>query len=510
MARTDLLNNGLNVDLSNLSYESIYTLRNDFIKAGGRYGNEFNDTETPLTMYFRPFFYFTNRAIEPTKETGHTGVASGNLLSLDYLEYTEGNETKYCNSAYNFLMRNNELERAEYLKQFIHLLSNISTYSPWYFSKVSGVADAMNHKEMTHKEFKIEDERPKIVIECLPDAFDQRIGTLLDLYKDACYSFTLNKEIVPTNLRKFDMGLFLFSTPIRNMHRYDSTEGKDSWARFGNYHDALGNTRHYMTSCKYLELTNCEIELTSCATAFDTLDNVDGIKPTYKIEISYDRCYETRYNEFLGQIISDVIMYDFDAMRSKEPGLVGKEKQTEYISNEQKRQDMFHNSIIGNAIDQLMSTATNAVGSVVRSVALGNLYDVTSLGKIGDVGQSLASGNVLGAANQIKGMVENGNGQSVAGIGVRTSSGWLRKNIENPDNINDAMKKTSKSFSSNPLQYINMGRDAANSAIDKAVNAVGGPSSEGVQNPQTLAGWHREAIENMRTKVTIKKDDSME
>ena len=107
-------------------------------------------------------------------------------------------------------------------------------------------------------------------------------------------------------------------------------------------------------------------------------------------------------------------------------------------------------------------------------------------------------------------MVENGNGQSVAGIGVRTSSGWLRKNIENPDNINDAMKKTSKSFSSNPLQYINMGRDAANSAIDKAVNAVGGPSSETVQNPQTLPGWHREAIENMRTKVTIKKDDSME
>ena len=114
-------------------------------------------------------------------------------------------------------------------------------------------------------------------------------------------------------------------------------------------------------------------------------------------------------------------------------------------------------------MNQLASAVSNTVESFAESIVLGNLFDVTSLSKIGDTAQTLASGNVLGAANQIKNMAENGNGISVAGVGMRTSSGWIKKNIENPDNTQ--LKKTSKSYSLNPNQYVQMGKDELNRMI---------------------------------------------
>jgi hypothetical protein len=74
---------------------------------------------------------------------------------------------------------------------------------------------ALERKIITETDFKLED-RKSIVIKCLPDAYDNRIGTLLDLYRSICYSYTNKKEIVPANLRKFDMGIYIFNTPMYN------------------------------------------------------------------------------------------------------------------------------------------------------------------------------------------------------------------------------------------------------------------------------------------------------
>ena len=531
----------LNKDnLKGLSYKPIYALRDAFRKSGTRHGDDFNKYDTPATLYFRPFFYFVN-----DKEIG------GNLLDIswDYnrelttvsssvkdpkaeMQYLYDVETAFpfVNSAYNYLLTNCEYERAEYIKEFVQLLSNISTYSPWYFKQIDGLGEALKHTEFKDDDLEIPEERKKITFTMLADAYDQRVGTLLDLYRSACYSFTLNKEIVPANLRKFDMGILLFNTPIQNMHRYrtGNVEDGDGFAKFGLTKHQIDNIPGYFTNTKYIEFQNCEIEINS--SGIDSVNNEEGVQPEYKIEISFDKCYETRYNEIIPQIITDIIEWDTKTKRegSSDVGVYGidgtEDRSASLINETEMRSGMYAsqehlsenpgdfnpfddqpaqktintggalnnmvrgaenpgdfnpfddqpaqktintggalNNMVRGAVNQLASAVSNTVESFAESIVLGNLFDVTSLSKIGDTAQTLASGNVLGAANQIKNMAENGNGISVAGVGMRTSSGWIKKNIENPDNTQ--LKKTSKSYSLNPNQYVQMGKDELNRMI---------------------------------------------
>ena len=172
---------------------------------------------------------------------------------------------------------NDENERAEKLKKFIYLLSDINSQSPWYWSSISGLDAAIERKSITDKDFKIEEERKQLSIKCLPDAYDQRIGTLLDLYRDICYSYTLKKEILPANLRKFDMGIYIFNTPIKELHgkAYDSELAPiKTEARISSQHNDYNLT--YKTSSKYFEFHNCEIDYNSSKTAWGEFTNEGG------------------------------------------------------------------------------------------------------------------------------------------------------------------------------------------------------------------------------------------
>lgn len=469
--------------MNGLSYKAIYALRDAFRKSGARYGDDFNKYDTPATLYFRPFFYFIKEqdyggnlldVLSYNKELTTTHSAVNNKKAESQYLYNADKEKPFVNTAYNYLLVNCEYERAEYLKEFVQLLSNISTYSPWYFKQIDGLGDALKHTEFKAEDFEIAEERKKITFTMLPDAYDQRVGTLLDLYRSACYSFTMNKEIVPANLRKFDMGILLFNTPIQNMHRYNTgnVEDTDSFAKFGLNRHQIDNIPGYFTNTKYIEFQNCEIEINS--SGLDSVNNEDGIRPEYKIEISFDKCYETRYNEIIPQIITDIIDWDTKSERANASdisvyGIDGTvDPSISFVNETEVRSNMYDSNILTGAINQMTSMASSAIGNITDSIVLGNLFDVISLSKIGDTAQSLASGNVMGAANQIKGMAENGNGISVAGVGVRTSSGWLKKNIENPDNLNQ--NGGSKRYSLNPNQYIQMGKDGINKVIRTKVS----------------------------------------
>jgi hypothetical protein len=118
----------------------------------------------------------------------------------------------------------------------------------------------------------------------------------------------MKREVLPSNLRKFDMGIYIFSDPIFPMHMYD-TETKEGsskihWASFG------GNGGPERTSYKYIEFHNCEIDYGSGRTGLSTLKNSEGVAPEYTIDIYFDDCYETRYNEFLDRGFGDMIALD--------------------------------------------------------------------------------------------------------------------------------------------------------------------------------------------------------
>ena len=272
-----------------------------------------NRFDNPAALYYKIVFYFSD-------ENGLLGINNVTVNNTDEsvkaavnitAPFTGGEEDPssaknnvFSNTAYNYLLLNDEIERAEYLKRFLILLSDISADSPWYFQEIGGLDAALERKVFSEGELKIEDKPRQITIKCLNDSYDNRIGTLLDLYRAACFSYQNKKEIVPANLRKFNMGILVFNAPIR---------GKGG--KSGDPNNMIlipdSKTTFYIPSCKLIELRNCEFDYNSAKSAFGTLNTTqDAFEPQYTITINFDDCYESRYNEIAQMVVTDFINID--------------------------------------------------------------------------------------------------------------------------------------------------------------------------------------------------------
>lgn len=303
-----------------LSYKQIFQDRIKFRQAGGPNGSDFNNYDFPGAKYFRILFHFYNSP----------GTIDSNMLGSGLLHPTwqspawvdgwgpqkvgkANRADEYVpwrfNTAYSYLITNDEQERAQYLKHFISLLSNINSESPWYFKSIKGIEEGLNRKQFTETfEFK---ERGRLVIECMPDAFDERISTLLDLYRAATYSWVNKREIIPANLRKFDMSVIVFQVPIQGMHIPDGVTPEGPSNILGQLSNLLNeDDTNFATldwsqsgplqaSYKIYEFHNCEFDYNSTTAAGDSLINEEPFNTTYNIAIWYDDMYETRYNQFM-------------------------------------------------------------------------------------------------------------------------------------------------------------------------------------------------------------------
>jgi hypothetical protein len=356
-----------------ISYDNLLRERNNFKKAGSKSGSEFNYFDTPGLKYFKIFFYFNNG-----DASGNQSVDSSNgLLSPTWLvKNTNDSNYHMYNSAWSYLKMNDEDDRADLLKDFVNLLSNISSESPWYFSEISGLDAAMDRKAINAENFTIEQTRPKITIKCLPDAIDDRIGTLLDLYRSVVWDWTSKREIVPSNLRKFDMGLFIFETPNVPFHKLKkpglSLGLMDEYASVGE------NVSGYATSYKYIEFHNCEIDYNSSKTLYASLNNKDGMSIEHNIEIFFDDCYETRYNEFLLKEMGDLIKNSIQQRYSHNINANELDKRVNFFEN----------------------PGTHASGGLIKKAVLGNLYTL-SLTKLSDQVKGLIQSDIISSTRHM-------------------------------------------------------------------------------------------------------------
>ena len=298
----------------------------------------FNVLDSPDLRYFKLLFYFSDGQrsdnvefdINGNKTVTYEDVGSG-LLVKDWVDGDTPTSRNFYthNSAYAYLMNNLEVERADELKQFITLLSNISSNSPWYFKEVSGIDEAL-----VRKDFKVPDERKKITITCMDDPIDHRISSLLSSYRSIVWSHAKKCEVLPANLRKFDMGIMIFSGLTVGPHvqgggKTGETFDDGSWRsidKIDNTIDSNGenvgiiNTYALGTASNiFLEFHNCEIDIDSFKSGFDSFSNEDGKKQEFKIDILFDDCYEAEYNQFLLRSFGDFLLSDIGLNVQYEP-----------------------------------------------------------------------------------------------------------------------------------------------------------------------------------------------
>jgi hypothetical protein len=278
-----------------LSYGKILKDQLEFRKSGTSHGVDFNRYDFKSHKYFKILFYFG----DDSPNSNEFGIRSNGLLHPTWKLFSENSSsTDYYsyNSAWSYLKLNDENERADKLEKFVTLLSNINRYSPWYFTSIAGVDAALERKVVEAEKFDI-GEAKRLTINCLPDAFDNRIQSLLELYRDVTWSWIHKKSILPVNLRKFDMAIYIFESTINNWHKDEDNIGDDDYNK-------------YITSYKMLEFHDCEFSYNSLKSGFGDVNNQLGFKPTYSIEISYGDCYEVSYNEHLMRKIGDIIKTD--------------------------------------------------------------------------------------------------------------------------------------------------------------------------------------------------------
>lgn len=119
---------------------------------------------------------------------------------------------RYLYTIRNYYKHERIHERIISLYKFTSLLSYINTICPWFFKSISNIGklNGLNNTDLSKEKF--------ITIQCDADAIDMKLNTLFDLYKYACYDDVYRKEIIPENLRKFDMQVLIMNVPLKYFH----------------------------------------------------------------------------------------------------------------------------------------------------------------------------------------------------------------------------------------------------------------------------------------------------
>ena len=391
------------------SYEHLKNIRGNFRKILPDHSRKYDE---PGFFFWKPLFYFYNGDVAKNSGLGSAGLLHPSWIeSADkYSKVTDNSNTdnapslqknnevqediKKPNSAYNYLLRNDEEKRAQLLKNFVELLSDISTNTPWYFKEVSGLEDALSRNEF-FKSPKVNEERKKIVITCLADSIDTRIGNMLDMYRAACFSWQTKREIVPANLRKFDMGIYIFLQPTQM-----------------SYHGSIKNVSH-----KYLEFHNCEIDIDSCKIN-DSFSSETSQMIEYKISIYYDNCFDNRYSNNVLGLIGDAICTD---MISNDSITTDADSISDFYSNNQHKDGTgakygemynsdlakselynsnntsFLSKLTGNIVDATIGNVEQALRSGVGNLLWGNLYH----GSLARGFQNIMQGRVISGGKEI-------------------------------------------------------------------------------------------------------------
>ena len=180
--------------------------------------------DEPGWFYFKIFFDFN---------TNH-GLFGG-LLNNAYLYSATNSAAKYLHSVRNLHKNIKARDRILALYKLASILSYINTNAPWYFKSVKGLDKAvLPVLDEFNKEHSIE-------IETMPDAIDMRLSTIMSLYSYACFDRFYDKEIIPENLRKFNMTIILFQTPLRYLHTSFTTNEKKEFLGINTDQFSFGN-----------------------------------------------------------------------------------------------------------------------------------------------------------------------------------------------------------------------------------------------------------------------------
>lgn len=242
----------------------------------------------PGWFYFRIFFHF-NTAY---------GLFGGQLNASNGQKITN----RTCAQSFFQLWSKHyptlDMEkRSEALTTFCNMLNNISNNTPWFFQSITGM-DKANIQSLNDP-FKDN----TIEIKCLEESIDIRLSTLFEYYKYACFDYINLKEILPENLRKFDMSVVVFGVPIRYLDTHSKINGKEFRSR--TMRGDSSNESNKMTMSMYT-FKECEFDIENMTEPLiSDMSNQHAFQNNnISIKIKYNKVFNYKQNGFTNSAIS--------------------------------------------------------------------------------------------------------------------------------------------------------------------------------------------------------------
>lgn len=225
-------------------------------------------------------------------------------------------QTGSINSALGYLRRIGDTTRAIYLEEFISLFRQINQKTPWYFQTIEGLPDLWNRNLM-----EVYKEDRQIAIGCL-ESLDLRITGMIDLYRKACFDWRNRREVVPENLRRFEMMVYVydwrifndFETLNGNLGAQKRAEQSKLFGKDLMQFDEGDDLNIGRTASRFLfKLKKCELLANESNAHLEAVSNPEGNIIAQKLVVNYfDFEEENVYTQYLNGKVSDNLLQALD------------------------------------------------------------------------------------------------------------------------------------------------------------------------------------------------------
>lgn len=320
----------------------------------GRLHNKMHEDPTYLTFFFMFDWYGEESPL-------FSGEAE------EYLRYVAG-----------------ETDRADKLARFIKILKKLNTEMPWFWQSITGLETTRQYDKMADP-FRGGDDK-KISIKCL-ESIELTVTGLMDLYRHAVYDLDRWVEVLPHNLRRFKM--YVYVSEVRSFKTNKKAQfvankiddsgflgvNKDGEARSStsiinsSYNGDVRSVKPFFN----IALSHCTFDIDSTNAVFQDLNKSPDSVAEPTIDISYDVAYD--WKSFYANSIPD-----------------GKEDPTEGQLLAQGVKDAIVSSVTNKAEGAMQNALDNTRGRLL----LGNVYGINAASTVQD---AIAAGSINSIAN---------------------------------------------------------------------------------------------------------------
>lgn len=332
-------------------------------------------------------------------------------------------------SALYYLRSIGDVQRFEYLKAFQKLLSETNYWMPWYWQSIQGIDKVWDYNDLTDP---YKGGQDAILTITTLESVDMRITALMDLYRKACFDYEYRREIIPANLRIFQLTIFIqeirsFQTDFGTIGNALNTFNSASNAFGGVNYTPSFETPLQKSATETASVTNefganlmftlnfCEFESDKSSSVYSTFSNSEPEQMAQQLVISYENIDNTYLNPLAGQLPAGFMPFGhyfpqylkMPAIETSD-GLSFAEKARKLADDPDYRKDVMSgpakqagaaaaNAAL-NSLDNLGSQAQNLVEGRLNRLLLGNVYGFSP----SNILTSLQQGSLLSLGPQIQ------------------------------------------------------------------------------------------------------------